>query len=73
MAGGYLGKSFAICVFGGLGNLPGAIAGGLAFGLIESLGSAWFGPQYTATVSFCVLLALLYFKPNGMFGKRGFE
>ncbi|RJG04782.1 branched-chain amino acid ABC transporter permease [Noviherbaspirillum cavernae] len=73
MAGGYLSKSFAICVFGGLGNLPGAIAGGLALGLIESLASAWFGPQYMVTVSFCVLLALLYFKPNGMFGKRGFE
>lgn len=73
MAGGYLGKSFAICVFGGLGNLPGAIAGGLAFGLIESLASAWFGPQYTVTVSFCLLLALLYFRPNGMFGKKGFE
>lgn len=73
MAGGYLGKSFAICVFGGLGNLPGAIAGGLAFGLLESLGASWFGPEYTATVSFCALLALLYFKPNGMFGRRGFE
>ncbi len=73
MAGGYMGKSFAICVFGGLGNLPGAIAGGMALGLIESLASAWFGPQHTVTVSFCLLIALLYFRPNGMFGKKGFE
>jgi len=72
MAAGYLGKSFVVCILGGLGSVPGAIAGGLMLGLVESASSAVFGPAYTTTVSFVLLLLLLYVRPGGMFGRKSF-
>jgi branched-chain amino acid transport system permease protein len=73
MAGGYLGKSFVICILGGLGSIPGAIVGGILLGLIESIAASTIGSDYMVTVAFVLLLALLYFRPTGLFGKRNFE
>lgn len=69
----YLGKAFVVCVLGGLGSVPGAVLGGLVLGVVESLGSAFIGPEYAVTLSFTLLIAFLVFRPQGMLGTRGFE
>jgi branched-chain amino acid transport system permease protein len=69
----FLGKAFVVCVLGGLGSVPGAMVGGLVLGVIESFGSYWFGPEHAVTLSFGLLLVLLFVRPSGLFGRRGYE
>jgi branched-chain amino acid transport system permease protein len=69
----FLGKAFVVCVLGGLGSVPGALIGGLMLGVIESLGAFWFGPEHAITLSFGLLLLLLFVRPSGILGKRGYE
>jgi branched-chain amino acid transport system permease protein len=69
----FLGKAFVVCVLGGLGSVPGALAGGLLLGLIESFTSYWLGPERAVTVSFALLLVLLFVRPSGLMGRRGYE
>jgi branched-chain amino acid transport system permease protein len=69
----FLGKAFVVCILGGLGSVPGAMVGGLALGIIESFGGFWFGPEHAVTLSFGLLLLLLFVRPSGIMGKRGFE
>lgn len=69
----FLGKAFVVCVLGGLGSVPGALVGGLMLGVIESLGAFWFGPEHAVTLSFGLLLLLLFVRPSGILGKRGYE
>jgi branched-chain amino acid transport system permease protein len=69
----FLGKAFVVCVLGGLGSVPGALLGGLLLGIIESFGGYWFGPEHAVTISFGLLLLLLFARPSGLIGKRGYE
>jgi branched-chain amino acid transport system permease protein len=69
----FLGKAFVVCVLGGLGSVPGALAGGLLLGVIESFTSYWLGPERAVTVSFALLLVLLFVRPSGLMGRRGYE
>jgi branched-chain amino acid transport system permease protein len=69
----FLGKAFVICVLGGLGSVQGALVGGIALGLIESVSALWFGPEYSVTISFALLIAFLAVRPQGLVGKRGYE
>jgi len=69
----FLGKAFVVCVLGGLGSVPGALVGGIALGLIESFGGYAFGPEHAVTLSFCLLLLLLFVRPSGLLGRRGYE
>lgn len=69
----FLGKAFVVCVLGGLGSVPGALAGGLLLGVIESFSSYWLGPEHAVTVSFALLLVLLFVRPSGLLGRRGYE
>jgi branched-chain amino acid transport system permease protein len=69
----FLGKAFVVCVLGGLGSVPGAMVGGLVLGVIESFTSYWFGPERAVTLSFALLLVLLFVRPSGIMGKRGYE
>ena len=73
VTGLFLGKAFVICVIGGLGSVPGALVGGLALGLIESLSSYWIGPQQAILVGFLIMLVLLMVRPTGLIGKKGYE
>jgi branched-chain amino acid transport system permease protein len=59
---------FTAAVLGGLGSLPGAIAGGLLLGVAESLGVTWFGGSTRQLVSFAVLIAVLWLRPYGLLG-----
>jgi branched-chain amino acid transport system permease protein len=69
----FLGKAFVICILGGLGSVPGVMVGGLVLGVLESFGTLWLGPDYSTTIAFVLLLALLLFRPTGLMGKRGFD
>jgi len=73
ISGLLLGKAFVICVIGGLGTVPGALVGGLALGLIESVAGNFLGAQYAVLLGFLVMLALLVVRPGGLIGKKGYE
>ncbi len=69
----FLGKAFVICVLGGLGSTPGVMIGGILLGVLESFGTLWLGPDFSTTIAFVLLLALLVFRPSGLMGRKGFE
>jgi len=66
-------KGFAAAILGGMGSGPGAIAGGLALGLIESLGAGYLSSAYKDVFAFVIILAALVFLPNGLAGRRAAE
>ncbi len=71
-------KAFTAAVLGGIGNLMGAVFGGLLLGIIESLGAGYIGDltngflgsHYQDIFSFAILILVLLFKPSGLFGER---
>jgi branched-chain amino acid transport system permease protein len=62
-------KGLVAGLLGGLGNAPGAIAGSLLLGLIESYGVTLFGSSYRNLFAFVILLAVLLLRPNGLFNR----
>ena len=66
-------KGFAAAMLGGIGSGPGAIAGGLALGLVEALGAGYLSSAYKDVFAFVILLAALVFLPNGLAGRRAAE
>lgn len=62
-------KSFTAAVLGGIGNLKGALLGGLLLGLVENYGSAIFGGQWKDVIAFTMLLIVLMFRPTGLLGE----
>jgi len=65
----YIGLVFAVCVLGGMGSIPGTLAGAFVLGLAESFTSTFFGPSWAPAVSFGLLLLALAFRPAGLFGR----
>ncbi|MBA4358230.1 MAG: branched-chain amino acid ABC transporter permease, partial [Desulfovibrio sp.] len=63
-------KGFAACILGGLGNPFGAAAGGLILGVLESLGAGLVSSAYKDALAFVILLALLFVRPSGLFGRK---
>jgi branched-chain amino acid transport system permease protein len=71
-------KAFVAAVFGGIGNLAGAVVGGISLGLIESLGAGYLGAltggflgsQYADIFAFIVLAFVLTLRPSGLLGER---
>lgn len=71
-------KAFTAAVLGGIGNIPGAVVGGLLLGLIESLGAGYIGDltdgflgsHYQDVFAFGVLILVLVFRPSGLLGER---
>lgn len=66
-------KAFTAAVIGGIGNLYGAMLGGLLLGMLESFGSAWFGGEWRDVFAFAFLILFLTFKPTGLLGARVVE
>jgi Branched-chain amino acid ABC-type transport system, permease components len=68
--GGSLGiKGFAAAIFGGFGSIPGAIVGGMAFGLLDSFAAGSF-KGYSDLVTFLVFAVIVMIRPTGIFGER---
>ncbi len=71
-------KAFVAAVMGGIGNLGGAVLGGISLGLIEALGAGYLGPltggflgsQYADIFAFIVLALVLTLRPSGLLGER---
>jgi branched-chain amino acid transport system permease protein len=71
-------KAFTAAVFGGIGNLGGAVLGGMVLGLIEAIGSGYIGSltggvlgsDYTDIFAFIVLIIVLTLRPSGLLGER---
>ncbi|MGU7776433.1 branched-chain amino acid ABC transporter permease, partial [Burkholderia sp. MR1-5-21] len=71
-------KAFTAAVLGGIGNLGGAMVGGVLLGLIEQLGAGYignltggvFGSNYQDVFAFIVLIIVLVFRPSGLLGER---
>ncbi|MBL8396871.1 MAG: branched-chain amino acid ABC transporter permease [Candidatus Accumulibacter sp.] len=71
-------KAFTAAVLGGIGNLAGAMAGGILLGVIEALGAGYIGDltgnflgsHYQDIFAFIVLIIVLMFRPSGLFGER---
>jgi branched-chain amino acid transport system permease protein len=70
-------KAFTAAVLGGIGNIPGAMVGGLVLGLLEAFAAAYlslltggaFGAEYKDIVAFSILIAILIFRPRGLLGE----
>lgn len=63
-------KAFVAAVFGGIGNMPGAMLGGFILGVAESMVSAFGGSTYADAVVFGILIIILLVKPSGLLGKH---
>jgi branched-chain amino acid transport system permease protein len=64
-------KGFAAGILGGLTNPMGALAGGLALGLIEALAIVWVSSAYKDVVAFSVIIAIMILMPHGILGRAG--
>jgi len=63
-------KGFAAAILGGLGSGAGAVLGGLLLGLIEAMGAGYVSSAYKDVIAFVIILAVLFFMPSGLLGKR---
>jgi len=63
-------KAFAANIIGGYGSIPGAILGGLALGVVETLGASYISVPYKDAFAFAMLLAFLMVRPQGLFGEK---
>jgi len=71
-------KAFTAAVLGGIGNIPGAMLGGLLMGLVETFGAGYLpiitggvvGPEYKDIFAFMILILVLVFRPMGILGER---
>lgn len=64
-------KAFAIIILGGLGSIPGAIVGGLLYGIAEQLATLFLGGIWADAIAFALLIVVLIIRPTGLFGEKG--
>jgi branched-chain amino acid transport system permease protein len=63
-------KAFTATILGGIGNIPGAMFGGLILGVVEMLGSAYLSTAWKDVFVFLILILVLIFRPTGLFGEK---
>ena len=66
-------KGFAAAMLGGMGSGVGAVVGGIALGITETMSAGYLSSAYKDAIAFVIILAVLFFMPSGLFGKRGGE
>ncbi len=62
-------KAFVAAVLGGIGNVPGAVVGGLVIGIIEAFVGGSQYSNYRDAIAFVILIVILLVRPSGLFGK----
>jgi branched-chain amino acid transport system permease protein len=62
-------RAFTAAVLGGIGNVPGAMVGGVLIGLIEAMSGQFIATAWTDVIIFSILVLVLVFKPSGLFGR----
>jgi branched-chain amino acid transport system permease protein len=62
-------KGFVAAILGGFSSLPGCVVGGILLGILETFGGAFIGGTFKDVTAFVILMAVLLFRPNGIFGK----
>jgi branched-chain amino acid transport system permease protein len=62
-------RAFTAAVLGGIGNVPGAMVGGLIIGLVEAMGGQFIATEWTDVIIFSILVLVLVFRPAGLFGR----
>jgi branched-chain amino acid transport system permease protein len=67
---GFVLIAFTIVVLGGMGSFAGALVGGLLIGVVESIGGLWLGESLGQIGIFLIFIAVLLFRPQGLFGVR---
>lgn len=70
MGWGYGLKAFTAAILGGIGNIPGAMLGGVLLGVIEAMGAAYVSLAYKDAIAFVVLILILIVRPTGLLGER---
>ena len=70
VGGGFVLVAFTIVVLGGMGSFAGALVGGLLIGVVESLGGLFLGESLGQIGIFAIFIAVLLFRPQGLFGAR---
>ena len=68
--GFFIMKAFIICVLGGLGNVLGAIVGGLLLGVVETTGATLLGTGFQEAISAIIMILVLIFLPKGIVGSK---
>ncbi len=63
-------KAFAIIILGGLGSIPGAVIGGLLYGIAENTAVYFLGGIWQDAIAFALLIVVLVIRPTGLFGKK---
>ena len=63
-------EAFTAAVLGGIGNIGGAMLGGVVLGIAQSVGTGWFGAEWAIVVTFVVLVLLLWLRPTGILGEH---
>ena len=63
-------KAFTAAILGGIGNIPGAMIGGLLLGVIEALGASYLAMAWKDAIAFLVLILILIIRPTGLLGER---
>ena len=63
-------KAFTAAVLGGIGNVPGAMLGGLLIGILESLGAGYLSSEWKNVFAFFILFLVLLLRPSGLLGSR---
>src|SRR3977135_2989598 len=62
-------RAFTAAVLGGIGNVPGAMLGGIIIGLIEAMGGQFVANAWTDVIIFSILVLVLVFRPSGLLGR----
>lgn len=63
-------KAFVAAVLGGIGSIPGALVGGIAIGILETLSKAYISTSFSDAIVFAILIIILLIKPAGLLGKK---
>ncbi len=63
-------KAFIAAILGGIGNIPGAVLGGMILGVVESLGAGYWAAQWKDAIAYLLLIVILIVRPRGLLGER---